>query len=378
MKKKIIASNNDDYPAHDKQIVSAYDYILDKKYSTKNYELTNTLLDGKYLSVDYYVNLMALARGHIQPEIKVYKPKQYYDNRLAILVDPNELNPPSGNDSLLKMKEISDSLGFKTDILTYNQLKDSYSLYDALFIRETTFVNHHTYKIAEKCEQSGMIVMDDTLSIIKCTNKIYQNELFKLNKIPTLKSQIICKQNLLKTYMALEYPCVLKIPDSCCSLGVFKINNKTEFFNKSMQLLNDYNFLLVQEFYKTEFDWRIGVLNGKPLFACKYHMSRNGWQIIDHSDPNDDRISKCGLTDTLSLCDVPEYILDTAVNASNLIGNGLYGVDIKEKGKSCVVIEINDCIDVDIDYESIEIDSKVIFDIFETFKKRLDIIKATV
>ena len=31
--------------------------------------------------------------------------------------------------------------------------------------------------------------------------------------------------------------------------------------------------LLAQEFIPTEFDWRIGLLDGEPLFACKYYMA---------------------------------------------------------------------------------------------------------
>ena len=32
----------------------------------------------------------------------------------------------------------------------------------------------------------------------------------------------------------------------------------------------------------TDYDWRIGVLDGEPLFACKYKMARGHWQIIKH------------------------------------------------------------------------------------------------
>jgi len=377
MKKKIIVVN-DDYPAVDRKTVHATDYILNKKYLNHNIEIDEFNYNPEYLSLGYYIKLLAKARKHLLDDtVNNNSVKQHYDSRLAILIDPNEENPPSGQQSLFKMKQISEQFGFKTDVLDYDKLKNSYFMYDILFIRETTAVDNHTFELARLCEQHGLIVIDDSESIIACTNKIYQNELFKINKIPTLKTEIVCKQNLLKIYENISYPCIIKIPDSCCSLGVFKINNKAEFLEKSIELLKDYTLILTQEFYKTEFDWRIGVLDNKVLFACKYWMSRNGWQIIDHSDPNDDRISKCGQTENIEIQDVPEYIIETALVLSSLIGNGLYGVDLKEKDSSCVVIEINDCIDIDIPYEIKENDDSVLIEIFKTLKERLEIKKAT-
>ena len=41
--------------------------------------------------------------------------------------------------------------------------------------------------------------------------------------------------------------------------------------------------LLAQEFIPTEFDWRIGLLDGEPLFACKYYMAKGHWQIYNHA-----------------------------------------------------------------------------------------------
>ena len=32
----------------------------------------------------------------------------------------------------------------------------------------------------------------------------------------------------------------------------------------------------------TAFDWRVGVLGGKPLFVCQYMMAKKHWQIVKH------------------------------------------------------------------------------------------------
>lgn len=376
MKKEIIVVN-DDYPTIDKKTVHATDYIINQKYSNTNYNANNFILTPKYLSQNYYVQLFSDARQHKTDNIIIENFKKQYNNKLAIMYDPKEENPPSGFDSLLKMQTISEQLGFDTTLITYNELKDNYLNYDVLFIRETTAVNHHTYEIVKQCEEAGLVVIDDSESIKKCTNKIYQNELFKINNIPTLKSKIVCIQNLIDIAVEIKYPCVLKVPDSCCSLGVFKIEDKHEFLQKSIDLLKNYKFLQVQEFYKTDFDWRIAILNNKILFTCKYCMSKNGWQIIDHSDPTEDRLSKCGQTQIIDIEDVPDYIIETALKASFLIGNGLYGVDLKEKDGNCVVIEINDCIDIDIPYEIKENDDSVLIEIFKTLMWKLEIKKST-
>ena len=51
--------------------------------------------------------------------------------------------------------------------------------FDALFIRETTSVNHHTYRFASRAAAEGLVVIDDPTSIVRCSNKVYQAELFQ-------------------------------------------------------------------------------------------------------------------------------------------------------------------------------------------------------
>ena len=44
---------------------------------------------------------------------------------------------------------------------------------------------------------------------------------------------------------------------------------------------------------------------------------------------------------------VPRCVRETALRAANLIGDGLYGVDIKQQGNKAYVIEINDNPNID-------------------------------
>ena len=73
----------------------------------------------------------------------------------------------------------------------------------------------------------------------------------------------------------ISYPVVLKQPDSAFSLGVFKVNNAEEAMDALDRLFKKSDMVVCQEFLYSEFDWRIGILDNKPLFACKYYMSQN-------------------------------------------------------------------------------------------------------
>ncbi|WP_410966357.1 RimK family alpha-L-glutamate ligase, partial [Salmonella sp. SAL4449] len=80
--------------------------------------------------------------------------------------------------------------------------------------------------------------------------------------------------------------------------------------------------LLAQEFFYTEYDWRIGVLDRQPLYACQYFMSRGHWQIYNHKADGQDVNGECR---AVPLEQVPPAVLELALEAAGLIGDGLYG-----------------------------------------------------
>ena len=55
--------------------------------------------------------------------------------------------------------------------------------YDALFIRENTHVNDHTYRMARKAQKEGLAVMDAPDAILKCNNKVYLAEVMLANEL---------------------------------------------------------------------------------------------------------------------------------------------------------------------------------------------------
>src|SRR5262245_37265394 len=46
-----------------------------------------------------------------------------------------------------------------------------------------------------------------------------------------------------------------------------------EFRRVADELFEETDLLLTQKFLPTEFDWRVGVLAGEPLFVCQYRMA---------------------------------------------------------------------------------------------------------
>jgi len=257
---------------------------------------------------------------------------------LAILVNPEEKNPPSDEKALQRFERAAGDLDFYVERITKND-QARINEFDALFIRETTSVNHHTYRISRKAAAEGLIVIDDPESILRCTNKVFLAELLARNKIPSPKTVIINTENRHIAETQLGFPSIIKQPDSSFSLGVVKADNKREFRQLTDELFEKSDLLVVQQFLPTSFDWRVGIFNGKTLYACKYYMARKHWQIYDRKSTGK---TITGRADTLLIKDAPAHVIDTALKAAGLFGSGLYGVDVKDIDDVAYVIEVND------------------------------------
>ncbi len=300
---------------------------------------------------------------------KSRKPSRY---DLAILHNPDEKLPPSDPKALRNFIRIGKSLGIDVELIerrNYAQLAE----YDALFIRETTAINNHTYRFAKKAESEGMVVIDDPTSIMRCTNKVYLADLLQKNRIPAPKTRILQRKDLRQLDTLLEelgLPIVLKIPDGAFSRGVIKVNQASELAGAAAELLKKSDLILAQEFLYTEYDWRIGVLNKKPIFACQYFMSKGHWQIYQHGPGG--QVGSGGFK-TYPTMEVPPQVLKVATKAASLIGDGLYGVDLKENQNGCFVIEVNDNPNIDSGVEDRYLKDELYRVILEDFIRRLEL-----
>lgn len=299
-----------------------------------------------------------------RPRFKNYK----YD--LAILVNPLEENPPSCPEALQNFKKAAAKEGFYTEFIT----KDDFSQiseFDALFIRETTSVNNHTYHFSRAAYAEGLVVIDDPWSILRCSNKIFQNERLKQNKIKTPETVVLSKQTYRKLQTAhLKFPLVLKEPDSAFSLGVEKVNNAGELDESLKKLFKNSDLVIAQEFMFSEFDWRIGIIDQSPLFACKYYMAQDHWQIYDWKSESK---TNWGNVETVPLTEVPQNVIKNAVKAASLIGDGLYGVDLKSVNDEVFVIEVNDNPNIEAGIEDAVIKDELYGKIMKSIFKRIEI-----
>lgn len=287
-------------------------------------------------------DLFAVALDNFSKKVwrqpRLHKPSRY---DLAILHDPEESLPPSNRSALSRFLLQAKKMNLNAELIT-GQDASRLLEFDALFIRQTTRLNHITYRMAQQAQQADMVVIDDPLSIIRCTNKVYLKELLDREEIPTPKSSLIFRGASLSFQEITEKlgsPLILKVPDGSFSIGMMKITNEDEYLNGTEVLFRQSAIILAQKFMPTDFDWRIGILNGEPLFACKYFMARGHWQIYHHLETGK---TTEGTFETVPIHKVPKHVIKNAVKAAGLIGKGLYGVDLKAFDDHSVIIEVND------------------------------------
>ncbi|WP_429538112.1 RimK family protein [Pseudomonas fluorescens] len=291
---------------------------------------------------------------------------------LAILHDPQEALPPSNARALENFVRVGKGLGIDVELI---ERKDYARIaeYDGLLIRETTNVDNHTYRFAKKAESEGLVVMDDPASILRCTNKVYLTDLLNSHQLGMPATEILYKErpeDFERVGERLGFPLVLKIPDGCFSRGVIKVESQQALLEATAELFEHSVLLLAQEFFYTEYDWRIGVLNRKPIFACQYFMSKGHWQIYNHKAKGQDINGECR---TLAVHEAPKAVVDLAVKTANLIGDGLYGVDLKQSGDTVVVIEVNDNPNIDAGIEDAYLQDDLYSLVLEEFVRRLEL-----
>lgn len=291
---------------------------------------------------------------------------------LAILFDPNDPEPPSDERAIKKFMKAARALGMEPHIVD----RDEYARlgeFDALFIRETTNVNHHTYRFARRAQAEGLVVVDDPESIVRCTNKIYLAELMLRHGVRIPKTLVVQRDGIERIEQELGFPCVLKQPDSAFSQGVVKVENEAALYDEAERLFTKSELIIAQPYMPTEFDWRIGVFDGEPLWACRYYMAEGHWQILRNL-ANGRRRS--GRVVAVPLPEVPRQVVRTAVRASRLIGDGLYGVDLKQIARHVHLIEVNDNPSIDCGYEDRLLGDELYARVMRVFSKRLDAIHA--
>jgi glutathione synthase/RimK-type ligase-like ATP-grasp enzyme len=290
-----------------------------------------------------------------------------YEYDLAILANDAERSPPSNREALKRFERAARAQGFDVEFLgrdDYGRIAE----FDALFIRETTSVNHHTYRFASRARAEGMVVIDDPESIIRCGNKVYLFELAKRLDLAIPPTMVVSSARTDEIIKELGLPCVLKQPDSAFSEGVFRADTREQLSMGLQRLLARSDLVVVQSFMPTEFDWRVGIIDRQPLFVCRYYMADGHWQIYHHGEKRTTE----GESETLAVAHAPHEVLNLALRTANAIGDGFYGVDIKTVNGRHVLMEVNDNPSIDRGVEDLVLGDQLYERVMKVFRARVD------
>lgn len=368
MKTLIVVDAEGEWPAGmpDFLVATARDYLTSQAYATGDYDRVLNLCNTERAhGPGYYVSLLAEARGHEAlpsakmledlrgtPAVGAFQSELRESLRrecegaarsapsrpaVAILHTPGEPLPPSDPAALAAFARAARRLGMRAEAIDRSAI-GRLAEFDALFLRDTTWLDHYTYEFARRAESLGLVVVDDPASILQCANKVFLNELLTRNGVRMPKTLAVHRDNVGEVAAALGLPCVLKQPDGGFSLGVRRVSSEAELAREAAAFLARYELILAQEYLPTAFDWRVAVFDRRVLFVCRYFMAPGHWQVHKYEPGRHLE----GRTAAISVGEAPPLVVSTALAAANLIGDGLYGVDLKQAGERCYVIEVND------------------------------------
>jgi glutathione synthase/RimK-type ligase-like ATP-grasp enzyme len=312
--------------------------------------------------------LLEIARAFIA-ETSTPTPKRAGTGRprLAILRDANEPHKPSNDEALQRLVRAAPLVGLEAELIGPDAL-ERLPEFDALFNRASPEVNGVTYEFVRRAEAMGLPVVDDPESILKCLNKVYMHELMSRHGISQPRTLIVHRGNVDQVVATLGLPCVLKLPDSGFGLDVVKIESEDALQPQAERFFKVSELIVAQEWLPTAFDWRVGVYDRRPLFVAKYFMAPGHWKIIEVAQGQ--RMIE-GRTLALSIGEAPEQVINMAVRAANLVGRGLYGVDLKQVEDRVYLIEVNCNPNIDAGNEDQVLGEALYREILGVFARRI-------
>jgi glutathione synthase/RimK-type ligase-like ATP-grasp enzyme len=263
--------------------------------------------------------------------------------KLAVYVESYTIARSYELESLLRFKKAAEDRGHELHYLFRAELQ-KIPRYDALFIRALTDPLNASYVASRIAELHGMPAIDDSRSIRICCDKVTMYRRLQLAGVAIPQTRIlkpadITAETAERLFDEFGSPLILKAPHSSFSSHVEKVDSASDFVSTGRRFLYRADRIVVQRFIRTTYDWRVGVLNGQPLYACRYMIPAKTFKIQAVVDGK----IEYGLVDSIPLQDVPACVLDAGVRAALAVGNGLYGVDLKQtEGGDVFVIEVND------------------------------------
>src|SRR4051812_5093415 len=287
--------------------------------------------------------------------------------RLAILWNPDEPHKPSNEKALQRFVKAAPLVGLEAELIGPEAL-ERLPEFDALFNRANP-AEASIYEFLRRAESLGMPVVDDSESILKCGNKVFMQELLNRHRIVTPRTLIVHRGNVDEIVPTLGLPCVLKLPEGGFGLEVVKIESEDSLRKEAERFFNQSELLIAQEWLPSDFDWRVGVYDRRPLFVAKYFMAPGHWKVNKVVEGQQELVE--GKTEAMTIGEAPEQVINTALRAANLIGRGLYGVDLKQVEDRVYLIEVNINPNIDAGNED-QVQGDVLYrDVLGVFARRI-------
>jgi glutathione synthase/RimK-type ligase-like ATP-grasp enzyme len=262
--------------------------------------------------------------------------------QLGIFVDRKTLSNAEQLTALIRCRDVAEGMGHHVDFIFPVDINKIPRM-NALFIRARTDPMNVTYVAARMAEFHGIPVIDDPQSIQICSDKVNMYSHLIKKKISLPKTIFLSKNDLTvervtQMFDELGSPLILKEPSTSFSLRVEKVNDIAGFFRVARRFIKLSDWIVVQQFIKSRYDWRVGVLDGKLLYVCKYTIPSDTFKIQASVNGH---LVYCGV-ESVTRDNVPPKVIRLGIEAANAIGRGLYGVDIKNTNGDAYVIEVND------------------------------------
>jgi glutathione synthase/RimK-type ligase-like ATP-grasp enzyme len=261
---------------------------------------------------------------------------------LGVFVDRQTLGNAEQLNALLRIRDTAERMGHSLSFIFPVDIKRIARL-DGLFIRSRTDPMNISFVAAKMAEFHGIPVIDDPDSIQICSDKINMYLHMMQREVPIPETLFLDKKEITSTHLTavldrLGTPVIVKEPSTSFSARVEKVETVTDFLRIARRFIKLSDWIVAQAFVESQFDWRVGILNGEVLYACKYIIPTESFKIQATVNGH---IVYCAVK-SVPYERVPSHIVDVAVQAARAVGPGLYGVDIKEKDEQVYVIEVND------------------------------------
>jgi glutathione synthase/RimK-type ligase-like ATP-grasp enzyme len=261
---------------------------------------------------------------------------------LGIFVDRQALSYSRKLTLLIKCRDTAEGMGYRSYFIFPVEIKKVLKT-DALFIRSRTDPLNISFIASKMAEMHDIPVIDDTRSIQICSDKVNMYlHLIKANA-PIPRTEFIRKSDFSGDMMGhlletMGGSLILKEPSTTYGNRVKKVTRRSDAYRIAASYLKMSDWIVAQEYIESDEDWKIGVLDGELLYACRYVLPTESQKIVASEEGEIPDYA----SESVPQDQVPEEVIQLAIKAAKAIGNGLYSVDIKQRGGKHFVIEVND------------------------------------